>query len=143
MTTEASSTGTRRTTPEAGRSIRVRIVCSHCDRVVTKHSRRGYTVRCPHCETVNAGPALIAEQAKPKDAGARRRQRSREATAERTQVDPASAGGAAPVRRKAKAAPPAPAHPPQQPRPARKSAQPPPARGFFSRVMGFDGEEVD
>lgn len=83
------------------RGVQVKIVCSHCSTVVTRHSRKGYTVRCPKCGTVNAGPALIAEQAKPNDQGARRRMRRREARAERAADEPGTSPSApAPVRRK-------------------------------------------
>jgi phage FluMu protein Com len=107
--------------PEGQPTVRVKIVCSHCDRVVTRHSRRGYTVRCPHCGTVNAGPALIAEQGKPKAEGAIRRRTRRTRKAEQrsereaglksrsslpagTREEASGAPAPAPVRRKAKAA---------------------------------------
>lgn len=126
----------------AARGVQVRIVCSHCSTVVTRHSRKGYTVRCPNCGTVNAGPALIAEQAKPKDQAARRRMRRREARAERVADGiPPSPSAPAPVRRKRSAPAPAPvagsspagenAGAPATPAPSAA-----PARGsFFDRLV--------
>ena len=96
--------------PKSDHGVRVKLVCSHCDRVFVRHSRRGYTARCPHCGTVNAGPALLAEQGKAKDGAARGRTRRRAAHAERQEAaaaGPAQAAAPAPVRRKRTAPAPA------------------------------------
>lgn len=99
---------------ETPRGVRVKIVCSHCDRVFVRHSRKGYTAKCPHCDTVNPGPALLAEQAKGKADGARRRVARRERRAAEGEPagaaadpggDPRSPAAPAPVRRKRTPAP--------------------------------------
>lgn len=145
--------------PPADRDVRkVRIVCSHCDRVFVRYSRRGYTARCPHCETVNAGPALLREQGKPKAEGARRRVQRREARAERAagaageSITPSTSTPApAPVRRK-RTGPPAaaqasgtPAKDPGTEGAAAPAAPPPPPRrrGLLGTLMYGGGEDDD
>jgi phage FluMu protein Com len=84
--------------------VQVKLVCSHCRKVFVRHSRRGYTARCPHCGTVNAGPALLAEQAKPTAEGAIQRRASRRPKPAAAAAEPpageAQPGAPAPVRRK-------------------------------------------
>lgn len=144
--------------PERG--VRVKIVCSHCDRVFTRHSRRGYTATCPHCHTVNAGPALLAEQGKGKAEGARRRLARRERATERAADGHGGAGdprtgelgrrhetpsAPAPVRRRRSSAQaggaatptaaPAAGETPSQ------GAPPPGRRGFFDSLFYGDGDD--
>ena len=118
--------------PKPQGTIRVRIICSHCDRVVTRTSRKGYTVRCPHCGTVNAGPALVAEQGKPKAEGSRRRvtrraraaeqREEREAVAADRPVGTHASTGTAPAPRAAKVTRPATPKPAPKPKSAPERA---------------------
>lgn len=136
---------------ETPRGVRVKIVCSHCDRVFVRHSRKGYTAKCPHCGTVNPGPALLAEQAKGKADGARRRVARRERRAAEGEPagaaadpggDPRSPAAPAPVRRKRTAAP-APAAPAEGPpavAPAAPASGAPRRRGLIEMLL-YGGDD--
>jgi hypothetical protein len=107
--------------------------------VNSKNSRKGYTWKCSGCGTVNLGPGLEAEMAKP-PAPEKRRLETRRAAAAEKRATPAKPA-AAPVRRKAKApAPPKPGGEAADPAAATTGPAPTPApapvkRGLFDRVM--------
>lgn len=94
---------------ERAPSVRIREACGRCKRVTVRHSRRGYTWKCPHCDYVNAGPGL-RDQDPEVPSGTRRRVARREAAAEARAergTDDAKSAGAdggrpapAPVRRR-------------------------------------------
>lgn len=123
--------------------LKIKLVCSHCDHVFVRHSRFGYTAKCPKCGTVNAGPGLLAEQQKPRDPVARRRARRRAANAEKRAEAPAAAAeepqapsGPLPVRRRR----PAPAAS-SAPKPA--AAPAPRRRGWWDRIAYGEGDDDD
>ena len=134
--------------PTRAPGVRVKIVCSHCEQVIRRTTRKGYTVRCPGCGTVNAGPALRAEQGKPPASGAlrtrTRRTRSAERRAEGAPDAQASPQAAAPVRRKrapsASGAPSVPAEPARAEAAVPDGAPPSPRRGPLDRLM-YGGED--
>jgi len=134
------------------RVVRVKILCSHCERVFVRHSRKGYTARCPHCGTINAGPALLAEQTKPKVEGpiqrrASRRPRTAPQPAEREAPGKLQPGAPAPVRRKRAAPQAGGAKTPTAASAAGDAPSqgtPPPApvrRGLLDRLIYGDGDE--
>lgn len=125
-------------------TIRFTAVCGGCGRKVTRRSRKGMTWRC-ECGRTNPGPALVAEMAKPPEAGAVRRRRRRAAAAERVAAEGTPAA-AVPVRRKR--TPPAAASTDAQPgneakgegtsprgRPAVGAPPAAPRRGLLERVI--------
>jgi len=122
-------------------SVDVTLTCRSCQRQFTRHSRRAYTAKCPHCQTVNVGPGLMAELTKTPDPGARRRRTRREAAAAARAEKPA-----APVRRRASSqasgAGKTPATPPDVAPAA--SSPPPRRRGLLDRFMyGEDDDDGD
>jgi ribosomal protein L37AE/L43A len=126
--------------PAGPKRRRVRQQCSHCGRLIVQTTLRGYTLRCPHCGTVNAGPGLIAEQSKPRDAGSRERVTERDRRARRRRQGEEKPA-AAPVRRR-RTAPATPAAEPE-PTPAAGAPAPAPApvrRGLLERVFYGEGE---
>jgi len=128
--------------------VQIKLICSHCTKVFSRHSRRGYTAKCPHCGTVNAGPALLAEQAKPKAEGAIKRRASRRpkaAAAERgAPAGEAQPAAPAPVRRKRSAAAPpgkGAEDAPVATAPAAAAPAPAQRRGLFDRLVYGEGDE--
>jgi phage FluMu protein Com len=142
------------TAAEAPANVRFKAECRGCGRLVSKHSRKALTWKCPHCKRVNPGPGLLEEMAKPPEGGRRRRTTRRAKGDEAAAAAPAASKepktpAAAPVRRKRKASvtPASPAGGGGGAPPAsspRREVQPPaspqPKRGLFDRIMGY-GEE--
>lgn len=136
-------------------AIKFTATCRHCQRVVTRKSRRAMTWRCPHCKATNPGPGLIDELAKPPEPGSLRRRRRRAAAADQRAERPAeflSPSAAAPVRRKrsapaARAGTTAPATGPTQgSEDAPRGSTPrvpasPPRGGFLDRLLYGEGDE--
>jgi len=49
--------------PRKQDSMRRRQTCMDCGRSFTRHSRRGYTTKCPHCGETQPGPTMLAKLA--------------------------------------------------------------------------------
>lgn len=137
--------------------IRIRETCERCSRQVRRHSRQGYTWRCPFCGFVNIGPGYRAQDRTPPEGTRRRvarRERSSEEEAAAAAAEQGQAGSGsprpapAPVRRKRTAATSPATAATQGSGDALSGSTPeatalPPRRGFWDRFVYGDGAEEE